>query len=49
MNYELCTMNYELLHVFPAVLDVYSFLGSAFQPATLQVMDGTAGRWNGDI
>ncbi len=33
-------MNYALPHVFPAVLDVYSFLRNAFQPPALEVMDG---------
>ena len=42
-------MHYELLHVFPAVLDVYSFLRDAVQLSALKIVDGTAGRWEGDI
>ena len=35
-------MNYELFHVFPAILDIDAFLWHSVQPPALEVVDGGA-------
>ena len=49
MNYALCTMNYELLHVFPAVFDINPLLRRSLQKPAQEVVDGSVGRWGQDI